>query len=168
VFAWSLAQALAAKTIADDNGYEAQKRCRFDKGFTTVEQVRVAVLEVRVGENTVQEEQHRGGKDEIVQTPPERTTNAGAEQRREEHEQQEIERRGTGKVEFWLQRRLNGQEDVEQAEVGLLEEEEDGGMRQRECDGRVGGPLVEREEIQASMRPEFHWAVAQGHEHAKP
>jgi hypothetical protein len=27
---------------------------------------------------------------------------------------------------------------------------------------------VEGEEIQASMRPEFHRAVSQGHEHAKP
>jgi len=33
----------------------------------------VAVLEARVGEDTVQEEQHRSGKDKIVQASPERT-----------------------------------------------------------------------------------------------
>ena len=41
-------------------------------------------------------------------------------------------------------------------------------MRQRECDGGIGGPLMKCEQIHVSMRPEFHWAVAQGHEHAKP
>lgn len=98
--AWSSAQALAAKTVADGNGKKAQERRHFDKDFTTVEQVRVSVLEIRVSENTVQEEQHRRGKDKIVQAPPQRTANTGAEQGREEHEQEEIERCGTGEVKF--------------------------------------------------------------------
>ena len=33
----------------------------------------MAVLEARVGEDTVQEEQHRSGKDNIVQASPEKT-----------------------------------------------------------------------------------------------
>jgi hypothetical protein len=168
VFALSLAQALAAKTIADDHGYQAQERCRFNKDLAAVEQVRVAVFEIRVGEDAVQEEQNRSREDEIVQASPERTADAGAEQRREEHQQQEIECCSTGEVEFWLQRRPDRQEDVEQPEVGLLEEEKDGGMRQRECDGRVGCPLVEREEIHASLRPALQRAVAHRDEHAEP
>ena len=164
----SLTQAVAAKSIPDSDGYEAQERCQFDKDFATIEQVRVAVLEVRVSEDAVQEEQHCSGKDEIVQASPKRPADAGAEQRREENEQQEIEGGGTGKIEFWLKRGLDREEDVKQAEAGLVEEEKHGGMRQRECDGNVGGPLVEGEEIYVPMRPEFHGAVAQGHEHAKP
>ena len=168
MFAWSLAQALAAKTIPDDNGYEAQERCRFDKDFAAVEQVRVTVPEVGVGEDAVQKEQHCRRKNEIVQASPERTADTGAEQRREEHDQKEIESCGTGEVEFWLKRGLDGQEDVEQAEAGFIEEEKDGRMRQRECDSNVGGPLVECEEIQVSMRPESYRAVAQRDKHAKP
>jgi hypothetical protein len=164
----SSAQALAAKTVADGNGKNAQERRHFDKDFATVEQVRVAVLEIRVSENTVQEEQYRGGKDKIVQAPPQRTANTGAEQGREEHEQQEIERYGTGEVKFWLKRRLDGQEDVEQAKVRLIEKEEDGRMGQRKCDGHIGSPLVEREKIHASMGPALQRAVAHRHEHAEP
>ena len=47
-------------------------------------------------------------------------------------------------------------------------EKKNGGMRQRECDGRVGSPLVEREEIQSPMRPELQGAVAHRDEHAEP
>ena len=87
VFAGSLAQAHAAKTIPDNDGDETQERRRFDKDFATVEQVRVPILQVRVGEDAVQEEQNRSGKDEIVQASPDRTADAGAEQRRKEHQQ---------------------------------------------------------------------------------
>ncbi len=151
------AQALTAKTVADGNGYKAQERGRFDKDFATVEQVRMPVLEVRVGEDAVQEEQHRCGKDEIVQASPKRTADASTEQRREEYEQQKIERRGAGKVEFWLQRGLDREEDVEQTEAGLIEEEKD---------DRI--PLVKREEIHVSMRPALQRAVAHREEHAEP
>jgi len=168
VFALPLSQALPAKTIPDDDRNQAQERCRFDEHFATVEQVRMAVLEVRVSQDAVQEEQHRSGKDEIVQASPQRTAEAGAEQRREEHEQQQIERRGAREVEFWLKRRLDREQDVEQPEMGIIEEEQDRGMCQRECDSNVGGPLVEREKIHPSMRPEFQGAVPQGHQHAKP
>jgi hypothetical protein len=41
--------------------------------LAAVEQVWVPVLEVRVREDTVQEEQHRSGKDKIVQASPGRT-----------------------------------------------------------------------------------------------
>ena len=143
MFAWPLAKTFATKAIPDNDGEEAQDRCRFNKYFATVAQIRMAVLQVRVREDAVEEEQHRSGKDEIMQAPPQRTADAGAEQRREEHHQQEIERCSAREVEFWLKRRLYREEDVEQAESGFIQEEKDGGMRQRECDGSIGGSTDE-------------------------
>lgn len=129
MLAWPLAQALATKTITDYDSHEAEERCCFDKDFATVEQVRMAVLEIRIGKDAVKEEQCRRRKDKIVQSSPERTADAVAEQRRHQHEQQEIERCGTSEVEFWLQRGLDRKEDVEQTEAGLVEEEKNDGMR---------------------------------------
>ena len=120
MFAWPLTKTFTAKTIPDNDGDETQDRCRFNKYFATVAQVRMAVLQVRVREDAVEEEQHRSGEDEIVQAPPQGTADAGAEQRREEHYQQEIKRCGAGEVEFWLKRGLYREEDVEQAESGSI------------------------------------------------
>ena len=58
-------------------------------------------------------------------------------------------------------------EDVGEAEVRRAEEEQDRGVGEGGSDGDVGGPLVEREEVDGPVGPEACGAVAQADEGAE-
>jgi hypothetical protein len=76
----------------------------------------------------VEEEERGRGEDEVVEVSPEGAADAGAEERGDEDEHEEVERGGSGEIEFGLERGLDGEEDVEDAEVRGMEEEQDEGM----------------------------------------
>ncbi len=58
-----------------------------------------------------------------MQPPPERAADAGAQKRRNENDEKHIKCNSAGNIHKRLQRRLNGHEDVENAETRFLEEE---------------------------------------------
>jgi hypothetical protein len=115
----------------------------------------------------VEEEERGRGEDEVVEVSPEGAADAGAEERGDEDEHEEVERGGSGEIEFGLERGLDGEEDVEDAEVRGMEEEQDEGMGEGEEDGAVGGPLMEEEDVDVAMGPVADRAVAQGDEKAE-
>ena len=80
--------------------------------------------------------------------------------RRDEYQQQEVHGSGAGDVDERLERRLDGQEDIEDAKMRLVEKQQDKGMGQREHDGEVRRPLMEGEDIESPVRPMTHGAVA--------
>jgi len=120
----------------------------------------VAVLEVGVGEDAVDEEQDGGGEDEVVQVAPDGAGEACAEQGRDKDEQEQVEGDGSQEVDGGLERRRDGEDDVVEAEVRLMDEEQHERMGEGERDGCVGGPVMQGEEVDMAMRPEAGGAVA--------
>ena len=86
------AQSPSSQADAHSNGEKADDRKNLKKDFASIEQVGMAVLQVRICEDAMDEEQHCGGKDEVVETTPKRAANASSQERREEDQQQKIER----------------------------------------------------------------------------
>lgn len=152
---------------APGDGGDEYGRCDLKEDLAAVEQVGVAVLEVGVGEDAVDEQQYSAGIDEPVQVAPHGAGHAGSDQRTDQDDHDQIERGGSGGVELGLQVGVQRPEDIRDAEAWGLEEEQDGRMREREHDGEVGRPAMEGEDVDFSVGPESDGAVAQRHQHAQ-
>ncbi len=66
------------------------------------------------------EKQHSGGKDEVVDAPPERTPNAGSKERREEDEHRRYRAAAPARLMKGCSGDSDWQENVEEAEVRLV------------------------------------------------
>jgi hypothetical protein len=161
------AETFSAETITEEGGGDADEGCGFYEDFAAVEEVGVAVFEGGVGEDAVEEQKCGSREYEVVEVSPEGAADAGAQERGDEDEYEKVEGGGSGEIEFGLQRGLDREEDVKDAEVRRVEEEQDEGMGEGEEEGAVGGPLMEEEDIEVAMRPVADRAVAQGDEKAE-
>lgn len=159
-------QTFSPQTKAHERGDDADKGRRLYEDLATVEKVGMAILERGIRKDAVEEEEHRRGKDQVMKLSPERPGEAGAQERRPKNEQEQVERTGTGEVEFGLQRRLNGQKNVEEPESRRVEEKQDHRMTEGEEDGAPGGPPMKEEHIDAPVRPVPYRAVTQRDEQA--
>ena len=154
------AQSLAPKTNAKRDGEKADKSKNLDKDFASIQQVGMAILQVGIGEEAVEEKKHGGRKNQVMDAPPKRAPHARPKKRRDEYQQQEVHGSGAGDVDERLERRLDGQEDIEDAKMRLVNKQQDKGMGQHEHDGAVRRPLMEGEDIESPVRPMTHGAVA--------
>jgi hypothetical protein len=59
---------------------EADESGGFHEDLASIEQIRVAVLQIWIRENAVQQQQHGRGKDQIVQVAPKGPADARAQQ----------------------------------------------------------------------------------------
>ena len=121
----------------------------------------MTVFQCGIGEDAVEEEKRCGGKDKVVELPPDGPADAGAQQGRYKNQEQQVERTGAGQVEFGLQRRVDGKKNVEEPESRRAEKEQNCRMSEGEEDGAIRGPLMEEENINVPVRPVSHRAVAQ-------
>ncbi len=87
------AQSPAPQANAHNNSEKANERENLEKNLASIEQVGMAVFQVGIGEDAVDEEQNGRGKNKVVEAAPERAANARSQQRREEDQQQQIQRR---------------------------------------------------------------------------
>lgn len=62
---------------------------------------------------------------------------------------------------------MDGEKNIDPPEVRSSQKEQYSGMSERKNYGEVGGPLVEREDIERTVRPVPDRTVAQGHHHAE-
>ena len=58
-------------------------------------------------------------------------------------------------------------EDIHQAKARALQEQQDSWMREGKDHRQVGRPAMQREEVQATMRPKTEGAVAQRDQHSQ-
>ena len=161
------AEARAAFPEACSGGEGDQEQGEEEEDLASVQEVRVAVLQLRVGEDAVEEEECGGGVDEVVETPPEGAADAFLQERGDQHEEDEVEGDGTGEVQLRLQEGVDGPQDLDQREVGRLQQEEHRWMGEGKDDRGIGGPAVEQEEVDLPVGPEAERAVAQGDQHAE-
>ena len=78
------AQSLAAKTDAKRDGEKADKSKNLDKDFASIQQVGMAILQVGISEEAVEEKKHGGRKNQVMDAPPKRAPNARPKKRCDE------------------------------------------------------------------------------------
>ena len=120
----------------------------------------MTVFQQRVSEEAVDEDQDNCGERKVVQLAPERTADAIAQQGRDEKDKQQVDCDGAGEIDERLQRGMDGPQKIDDAEAWSLLKQQDDGVRDHQNDRDVGGPLMQREDVDAAAGPASCGAVA--------
>lgn len=152
---------------AEEGSEEDEDGTGFDEEFAAVEPVHRGMTEIGVGEEGVPEEGDGAEIDREVEGLPEMAAEADAEVGSDDHKSDDVQGDSAEGVFEGLLRRADGIEDVNEAELRRLVEEQDERMDEGEEKGEVAGPIVQGEIIEAVMRPGADRAVAEGHHDAE-
>lgn len=135
-----------------------------DEHFAAIQVVDGTAVQVGIGEDAVDEDQGRGDINEVVEELPLQTTDLLAVVGSDQDDNEEVSRDGSDGVFEWLERRVNGENDVGEPEAVAVHEEQDQRVNHNGTQERVAGPVVEGENVEPAMRPESNGAVADGNE----
>ena len=138
-----------------------QQRAPLDVHFLRIDEVDRPVLQQRVGERAVHEEDGRRPVRGVMQLLPAMAAEQAAEVRGEHDERDEIERDRAKRVLERLRRRPDRHRDVEQPEACGRRPKQDQRVQQRRGKTDVAEPVVNGEQLQpASARPAADRVVA--------
>src|SRR5713101_3111178 len=141
---------VAVAEYREDSDYgEAE----FYEEFAAVEVVYRGIFQGRVGEEAVPEEGGGGDVDGEVEGFPEAAAEADAEIGRNYHDGDHVEGDGADRVLERLAGGVDGVEEIEDAELRGVVEEENDGMDDGQGEGGVAGEVVQAEIVEVSMRP---------------
>lgn len=115
----------------------------------------------------MQKKKHGRREHQVVKLSPKRPTDLRAKERRDDNECKEIKGGGSREVELWLQVGVNGQEDVDEAEMRGVKEEKNDRMAKDKKNRAVSCPLMESKEVDVAIGPPPQWAIAERDKHAK-
>lgn len=152
---------------AQDAGCEDDQQARFHEEFAGVEPVDRGIFQGWVGEQAVPEERGGGEVDGEVKGFPEAAAKAEPRVGSNHDNGDNVEGHGADGVLEGLAGRMDGVEEIENAELCGFVEQKNEGMKDREAQRDIPGNIVQAEVVQVAMRPLAHRAVPESHEGAE-
>lgn len=143
-----------------------QKAANLDVHLLSVERVERSVLKIGIGEDAVPEKSESRSIDHEVEGLPEAASELQTKIGSDDHDGDAIERDRTDRIFERLAGRVNRINYIDDPEASRGRKEKNNGMKERNPEHGVAGPIVDPKNVETPMRPISPRAISHGDQEA--